>query len=135
MAKAANEVTRKPARGDKKTSAPKRSSEIEVKAGAPEEPPPRVFPELERAFESFLSRRWPRLSGRVATQEVGIVLRRKSLAVSDHLVPAVGGGNQARVEHFAQARDQSRQRIAEIPVLATAEPVPRHHHAASKDSD
>jgi len=63
MAKAANEVTKRPARGDKKTSAAKRSSEVEVKTGAPEEPPPRVFPELERAFESFLSRRWPRLSG------------------------------------------------------------------------
>jgi len=63
MAKAANEVTKRSARGDKKTNAAKRSAEVEVKAATQEEPPARVFPELERAFESFLSGRWPRLSG------------------------------------------------------------------------
>lgn len=64
MAKAANEVTKKSAaRGEKKTSAAKRGSEAEIKTGMPEEAPARVFPELERAFDDFLSRRWPRLSG------------------------------------------------------------------------
>jgi HSP20 family protein len=63
MAKAANEVTKRSARGNQKTSATKGTSEVEVKAGMPAEPPARVFPELERAFEDFLGRRWPRLSG------------------------------------------------------------------------
>jgi HSP20 family protein len=61
MAKAANEVTKRSARGNQ-ASAKKGSSDVEVKAGAPAEPPARVFPELERAFEDFLTRRWPRLS-------------------------------------------------------------------------
>jgi len=67
MAKAVNEVTKKSARGNQKTSAAKGSSEVEAKARAPAEPPARVFPELERAFEDFMSRRllrpfeWPRL--------------------------------------------------------------------------
>jgi len=60
MAKAANEATKKSARGSQKTSATKGSSEIDVKAGLPAEPPARVFPELERAFEDFLNRRWLR---------------------------------------------------------------------------
>ena len=63
MAKAENEVAKRPARGDKKASATKGNAGVEVKAGVPAEPPRRVFPELERAFEDFLSRRWPRLSG------------------------------------------------------------------------
>jgi HSP20 family protein len=46
-----------------KTSATKGRVEVEVKAGAAAEPPARIFPELERAFDDFLSRRWPRLSG------------------------------------------------------------------------
>jgi HSP20 family protein len=61
MAKAANEVTRKSARGKQQTSAAKGRADVEVKAGVPAEPPRRVFPELERAFEEFLSRRWPRM--------------------------------------------------------------------------
>ena len=63
MAKAANEVTKGSARGNQKTSATKGSSQVEVKSGVAAEPPARVFPELERAFEDFLGRRWPRLSG------------------------------------------------------------------------
>ena len=64
MAKAADEATRKPARVSQKTNAAKDSSEIDVKAGLPAEPPPRTFPELERAFEDFLSRRWLQPFGR-----------------------------------------------------------------------
>jgi len=67
MAKAADIATKKPARGSQKTAATG-SSEIDVKGRLPAEPPPRMFPELERAFEDFLSRRlqpfgreWPRL--------------------------------------------------------------------------
>jgi HSP20 family protein len=59
MAKAANEVTKRSARGNQKTSAAKSSSGVEVK-GVPAEPPARAFPELERAFEDFMSRRWLR---------------------------------------------------------------------------
>jgi HSP20 family protein len=62
MAKAADEATKRSVRGDKKASAGKGGSEVEVKAGVAAEPPARVFPELERAFEDFLNRRWPRLS-------------------------------------------------------------------------
>ena len=63
MAKAANEGVKGSARGNQKTGAAKGGSEVEVKSGAAAEPPARVFPELERAFEDFLGRRWPRLSG------------------------------------------------------------------------
>jgi HSP20 family protein len=61
MAKAENEVTKRSVRASQ-TSAKKGGSEVEVKAGVPAAPPARVFPELERAFEDFLNRRWPRLS-------------------------------------------------------------------------
>jgi HSP20 family protein len=64
MAKATDEATKRPARGSEKTSAGKASSEVDVKAGLPAEPPARMFPELERAFEDFLGRRWLQPFGR-----------------------------------------------------------------------
>lgn len=64
MAKAADIATKKPARASQKTNAAQGSSEIDVKGGLPAEPPPRMFPELERAFEDFLGRRWLQPFGR-----------------------------------------------------------------------
>ena len=63
MAKAANKTAKKAATGDKATSAPS-ASDVTVKAGKSAPPVvPTPFQELERVFEDFLNRRWPRQGG------------------------------------------------------------------------
>src|SRR3546814_16444715 len=47
-------------------------------------------------------------------------------------VPAVGDLRQRRVERFAQTRDDLRQRIGEVAVLAAAEAVTCHDDAAAE---
>jgi HSP20 family protein len=64
MAKAADIATKKPTPGSQKTIGSRGRSETDVKGSSSAEPPARMFPELERAFEDFLSRRWQQPFGR-----------------------------------------------------------------------
>src|SRR6185503_3888455 len=69
--------------------------------------------------------------GVAALEELRVLLR-KTCRQPHRRMPPVGDRRQPRVERGAQARDQTRQWIAEILVLALAEAMPRHHHAAAK---
>ena len=48
------------------------------------------------------------------------------------MLPAVGHGHQRRVQRLAQLRDQRRQRVVEVAVLAATEAVSGHHDAAAE---
>ena len=77
-------------------------------------------------------RRRQGLSGAMAALEEGGVLGGKAHLEAEPLVPAVGDRREMRVERGAQLLHQRRQRIGEIPILAAAEAVACHHHAAAK---
>ena len=55
-----------------------------------------------------------------------------AIAIAHRLVPAVGDLGERRIERGAQRRDQRRQRIGEVLVLAAPEAVARHDHAAAE---
>src|SRR5665213_1068291 len=77
-------------------------------------------------------RRRPLLAGGMATPEEGIV----TLGIADidahRLVPAIGDLAQPPIQRRPQFRDQGRQRIGKILVLAAPETVSSHHDPAAK---
>src|SRR5262245_65977492 len=66
----------------------------------------------------------------MTTREILRVLRWKPARDRERLAPAIGDGGERPVETVAELLDDCRQRIREVLVLATAETVARHHHAA-----
>src|SRR3546814_13364532 len=72
------------------------------------------------------------LSGAMATPKITGMIRRKARRDAKGGVPAVGDLRQRRVERFAQTRDDLRQRIGEVAVLAAAEAVTCHDDAAAE---
>src|SRR5438270_2730852 len=64
--------------------------------------------------------------------EIAFVVFRIRYFGGQSLVPAVGDRGEPRVERLAQRRYQVGQRISEILVLAAAEAMPSHHHAAAE---
>src|SRR3546814_10520254 len=78
-------------------------------------------------------RRRPLLSGAMATPKITGMIRRKARRDAKGGVPAVGDLRQRRVERFAQTRDDLRQRIGEVAVLAAAEAVTCHDDAARSE--
>ncbi|MNF84699.1 hypothetical protein D3C84_670720 [compost metagenome] len=72
------------------------------------------------------------LTSGMATFEEGWKGFRKTLRQAHLFMPAIGDGHQSWVERAAQAGHKFRQRVAEILVLASAEPVASHHHVGAK---
>src|SRR3546814_6176385 len=68
----------------------------------------------------------------MATPKITGMIRRKARRDAKGGVPAVGDLRQRRVERFAQTRDDLRQRIGEVAVLAAAEAVTCHDDAAAE---
>src|SRR3546814_9521155 len=60
------------------------------------------------------------------------MVSREARCDSQRGVPAVGYLRQRRVDRFAQASNDLRQRIGEVAVLATPEAVARHDDAAAE---
>src|SRR5262245_7643628 len=77
-------------------------------------------------------RRRPRLPRLMAAAEERLVRVREARRDLHRLMPAIGDRRQPRVERGAQVRDDRRQGIAEILVLAAPETVARHDDAAAE---
>ncbi|MGY4230972.1 hypothetical protein ACVMIH_008333 [Bradyrhizobium sp. USDA 4503] len=77
-------------------------------------------------------RRRPRLFGVMAALQERRMRRRISDIDPHRLVPTIGCRGQPRIERRPQLRDQVRQRIGEILVLAAAEAVTAHHDPAAE---
>ena len=78
-------------------------------------------------------RRRPNLAGVVAAADELGVSRRKARRHAERFVPSVCHRSQPRIERLAQLRHRLRQRIGEVPVLATAVAMARHHHTTAED--
>src|SRR3546814_14995517 len=63
------------------------------------------------------------------------MVSREARCDSQRGVPAVGDFRQRRVERFAQASNDLRQRIGEVAVLATPDAVARHDDAAAEQRE
>ena len=57
---------------------------------------------------------------------------RESCVDTEGFVPAIGDRGEPLIEKIPGMADQAGQRVAEVLVLASAETVLLHHHAASK---
>src|SRR3546814_13372219 len=70
----------------------------------------------------------------MAPPKITGMIRRKARRDAKGGVPAVGDLRQRRVERFAQTRDDLRQRIGEVAVLAAAAAVTCHDAPAAEPS-
>src|SRR5207249_9423572 len=77
-------------------------------------------------------RRRPALAGGVAALEKCPVIRREARVDSQTCVPAVRDLGEPGIERGTRRGDDLGQGIAEVLVLAAAEAVSRHHHAAAE---
>src|SRR5256885_17087665 len=70
----------------------------------------------------------------MAALQVRLVLGREARLDSERRVPAIGDLRERRIERRAIGGNGLRQGIAEVLVLAAAEAVARHYHAATEES-